>query len=52
MSLVVQWLGIYLAMQRMQVQSLVSELSPHSKATEPRSSRAHVPQIEKVQKPQ
>ena len=46
MSLVVQWLGIYLAMQGMQVQSLVSELSPHSKAAEPRSSTAHVLQLE------
>ena len=39
-SLVFQWLGIHLAMQRTLVQSLVGELSSHMS----RSSEAHVPQ--------
>ena len=39
-SLVFQWLGIHLAMQRTLVQSLVGELSSHMS----RSSEARVPQ--------
>ena len=39
MSLVVQWLGIYLAMQGMQVQSLVKELSKMSKMPERSGAR-------------
>ena len=45
MSLVVQWLGIYLAMQGMQVQSLVKELSKMSKM--PERSGARVLQLER-----
>ena len=55
LSLVVQWLRIYHAMQEECVQSLVKELrslmaqgklSPHDAASEPAGSKAHAPQLE------